>query len=546
MRLHALLVIGALSSIGGCSDDGPAPEPGRGPAADLPPTQEPPSEAVADLPIRHVQWRLTDYRSSDGEGVVAAPGSAYLLRLLSDENGPARLNVSLRCGAVLGDYRLDGSELTTIDARDASDFFGCDSLPPGDARTDAFLVELFVGTQTLSADVTEGVLTLTSASGARARFDSHDGGVTAVRTLAEGVDGGPVLTDDPDAEAGLHLRRFAAYTDPDEARAALGAIDWSDGADRSALADVLEIEGGTLLGFFLGLQSVQGPIGTFVDDVAVEGDRLVVAVRTTTSDGCVADAALGAPFRIVHVAARAPEVVFREAVVPCGDGQVPSDEVSRIDVEFTGDASAVITWDAPPSAGEAVRYDVVRQDGEQGTDVYDGVTVRRYEVDGLVPGIVRTYRIVPVDPGLDESPRGRVLALIADAPSALFQGRVSREAFEAHAESLAGVDAVDCGDRVVSFTDEPDAAPSCAERALADGEAFVRTWTFTGGESPLARALVGDAEGNVWLLDWQTSDVGLSNPFVPNSSSEFDGGLQGQPCPVPLIDDEAGLVRCTD
>ena len=556
MRLRPVAPFAVLLLIlGGCSSDESDGDPetldddseitsGNVPEPDAPPDREPTAEPGIDLPILDIEWRLTAYRTSGGDDVTLAYAtSPYRLRLASDGSVPSPFRVSLDCGAAYGDYRLDGSELTTIDVSDASEAFGCDGEQLGDPRTDAFVLDLFVGTRSLSADVSDGVLMLASASGAQARFRPHDGDAVAARTLAEGVDGGPILTDDPDAEAGLHLRRFVAYTDADEAREALDAIDWRDGADRSDLADVLDTEGGTLLGLYLGLQPVQGPIGTSVNDVAAEEDRLVVALRTTTADGCDADDASGAPFRIVHVGARAPRVVFREAIVPCEDGAGPVDEVSSIDVEFTGDSSAVITWAAPPSAGESVSYDVIRQDGEQGADVYDGVTGRRYEVDDLVPGIVRIYRIVPVDPDSGAVPRGRVLALITDAPSALFKGRVSREDFETHAGSLAGPGAIDCGDRVVSFAGEPEAAPTCAENALADGEAFVRTWTFIGGESPFARALAGDSEGNVWLLDWQTSDVGLSNPFVPSSSFD-DGLLEGRSCPVPLIDDESGRVRC--
>lgn len=363
------------------------------------------------------------------------------------------------------------------------------------------------------------------------------------RTLDEGVDGGPVFADDPE-EAGLHLRRFVAHADAEEARVALAALDWSDGADRSALADILEAEGGTLLGLYPGRQSSQGAVGTSVRDVAVEGDRLVVALRTTTDAGCDADSAFGTPFRVVLVGAEARETLFREAIVPCEEaGAAVPDRVRDVAVEFTGDSSATITWSAPAATGEGVRYDVVSRDGERGADVYDGVDAGRYEVDGLVPGLVRAYRIVPVDPSSGESFTGVDVALVVDAPSALFAGRVRREDFEARARALAGPNAIDCGDGgPAASSAEPKASTGCAERALANGEAFVRTWTLPS-EGEAAIALAANGDGDAWLLDFDLPDAGdFEAAFAP--IADPGGRLLGRPCPVPLLDDAAGEVRC--
>ena len=137
--------------------------------------------------------------------------------------------------------------------------------------------------------------------------------------------------------------------------------------------------------------------------------------------------------------------------------------------------------------GRVIAWDV---DGSGEYRTFDGVSTPRHEVDGLVPGLVRAYRIVPVDPGLDDDPRGVPVGLIVDAPSALFQGRVDREDFEARAAALAGDGAIDCGDVEVgagaaSGSDVGGDAESCADRALANGRPFRRTWTFLGG-SPLS------------------------------------------------------------
>ena len=373
-----------------------------------------------------------------------------------------------------------------------------------------------------------------------------DGPGPAFRTLAAGESGGPPLTDDPD-EAGIHLRRFDAYTDAAEARAALSELGWEDSSDRTNAADVLEREGGTLLGLYLGRQDSLGPYDATVTGVADEGDRLVVAVDTTYGGPCYGDDALGSPFRLVHVAASAPTAVFREALVPCEDdrGSSRPDEVRDVAVEFVDDASAVLTWSAPANGGPGTRYDVVDESGEYRT--FDGVGAPRYEVDGLVPGLVRAYRIVPVDPDLDDAPRGVPVGLVVDAPSALFRGRVRAEDFVARVAALAGDGAVDCGDAesptgIFSAPDAGESAAGCVDRALAEGLAFRRTWTFLVGEAAFARALVGDDAGDVRRLDFALSDVDLGNAFAP--SVDFGGQLLGTPCPVPIVDDANGRVRC--
>lgn len=375
---------------------------------------------------------------------------------------------------------------------------------------------------------------------------SGNGAGPAFRTLAAAVSGGPPLTDDPDG-TGIHLRRFDAYVDADEARAALSSLVWSDGSDRTDAADVLEREGGTLLGLYLGRQTSLGPFDATVTGVADEGDRLVVAVDTAYGGPCYGDGALGAPFRLVHVAASAPAVEFREALVPCeaDPGLEDPHEVRDVAVEFVDDGRAVLTWSAPANGGPDTRYDVVDESGEYET--YDGVDAPRYEATGLVPGLVRAYRIVPVDPDLDGAPRGVPVALVVDAPSALFRGRVRTEDFMARAAALAGDGAVDCGDAESDGGTFPaagagDGAPGCVDRALAEGLAFRRTWTFRVGEAPFARALVGDDAGDVWRLDFALTDVGLANAFAPGD--DLGGELRGTPCPVPVVDDAAGRVRC--
>ena len=310
---------------------------------------------------------------------------------------------------------------------------------------------------------------------------------------------------------------------------------------------MLAREGGTLLGLYLGRQTSLGPYDATVTGVGDEGDRLVVAVDTTYG-GCNGDGALGSPFRLVHVAASAPAVTFREALVPCeaDTGLQDPDEVSDVTVEFVDDERAVLTWSAPANGGPDARYDVVDESGEYRT--FDGVGAPRYEVDGLVPGLVRAYRIVPVDPGLDDAPRGVPVGLVVDAPSALFQGRVQVEDFMARVAALAGDGAVDCGDAespptgIFSAPDTGESAAGCVDRALAEGLAFRRTWTFLVGEAAFARALVGDDAGDVWRLDFALSDIDLGNAFAPGA--DFGGQLLGTPCPVPIVDDANGRVRC--
>ena len=130
----------------------------------------PASEMGADLPIVDVEWELIDYRTSEGEDVPATFSPPYSVRF-SDNEARHPFQASFpTCGRLEGDYLLDGSELTMVDVGDVSAVISCDSTPSGDDRTDTFLADLFVGTQSLSADITGDVLTLMSASGARARF----------------------------------------------------------------------------------------------------------------------------------------------------------------------------------------------------------------------------------------------------------------------------------------------------------------------------------------------------------------------------------------
>ena len=367
----------------------------------------------------------------------------------------------------------------------------------------------------------------------------------AFRTLASAEASGPPLNgNDPD-ELGLHLRRFAAWTSAAEARAALDGLGRSDG-ERESVVSVLEREGGTLVGLFLGLQPSYGHDARVTGVVERDGE-LLIDVRTETAGGCLVEEAFAAPYRIVHVAARAPRTVFREAVVPCtedDDAYADPAEVGRVDVAFAGDAGAVVSWEPPPGATAGIRYDVVDESAEE--TVFDGVDEARYVVDDLVPGVVRALRIVPVTAGAGRSPRGRAVALTVDAPTGAFRGRATRADLDARAAALAGEGARDCGESVTGIgpATGTDVVPGCLEASLAAPSAFTRTWTVDGGDGLTTRTLVGDARGRTWLLRLDLSDVDLANRFAPSVPGA--GSLTGEPCPAPLVEASTGRVRCTD
>ena len=366
-----------------------------------------------------------------------------------------------------------------------------------------------------------------------------------ISILESGIDDGPELTNNTTDDAGIHLRRFYAWTSPEQARTALAALSFSDGGDRSALADVLEQNGGTLIGLFAGLQTSSGVVDTSIDSVETNDERLVVTVKTQVEGNCPADAALAAPYRILHVADTAPDVLFREVIQQCvEDDASNTTRISNITVDFLDDATARVDWVQPSGSDDQTRYDVINTEREQ--EIYDGTNEPSFIISNMVPGIIYSRRIVPIDNNGDVLSQGTSIALMVDAPSGAFRGRAELDDLDKLKISLLGKDVRDCGELTVPYDNDEVASKvaECVSRALEEGVAYAAD-RVVQGEAFDYDSLVGDGNGNSWLLTQGNSDVNnMNNAFAPGRI--FGGYLSGQVCVLPavLIKSNFGRFTC--
>jgi len=86
-----------------------------------------------------------------------------------------------------------------------------------------------------------------------------------INVLEASIDGGPALTTGNTDDAGIHLRRFYTWTNAQQAQSDLATMSFSDGGDRSALANILTQEGGTLICLFSGLQNNIGAVESDIE-----------------------------------------------------------------------------------------------------------------------------------------------------------------------------------------------------------------------------------------------------------------------------------------
>jgi hypothetical protein len=381
-------------------------------------------------------------------------------------------------------------------------------------------------------------------------IDATETDSPVVRILEENVDGGPALTKDNPNEAGIHLRQFHAWNDPEQARSDLATLVFTDGGDRSAWADVLAMEGGTLVALLPGIQRSSGIVNTDIKSITTDNEQLTLTVRTTVAGRCSADDSLATPFRIAHVSAAAPDVLFREAIIPCTEAtdEMGSTSISGISVHFPDDATAHIDWNPPTNTDNQIRYNVVESANQ--ADILESVIQPGHTIHDLVPGVIYTRRIEPVNNDGDALAAGTSIALMVDAPSGVFRGRAVREDLEKLKSQLAGDNPTDCGefanpgdfiipDENINTASE---VSDCVVQALDNGVAFTADRTFIG-EAYSYSSLVGDNMGNRWLLKQGNSDVVLENDFVP-SAPVYGGYLTGQTCETPAVNVNTEEFTC--
>ena len=400
-------------------------------------------------------------------------------------------------------------------------------------NTEESAVESVVGTQTESGTGTvmdEGSEPVTAADD---ESSENNPGPIAVTILEAGVEGGPELTSDSISDAGIHLRRFQAWSDAEQARADLSAASFSDGGDRSSLADILVREGGTIVALYPGLQSSSGVVDANIELVEINDERMTVTIRTQVAGSCTADSALAAPFRILHVAAISPRIFFRESIHECfEEGDIEPSRIGQITVDFPDDTTARIDWVPPIDADDQTRYDVTRSRSE--ADPIDSTAEPTHTISDLVPGVIYTRRIVPVNANEETLSRGTSIALMVDAPASTFRGRATRNDLEALMTRLVGNDLRDCGEFFAILDDDETATEvvECFSEALEENIAFTAERVLIG-EATSYQLLIGDGDGNNWVLMLDNSDVLLENDFAP---STFSGGsLAGRSCMFPQI-----------
>jgi len=369
--------------------------------------------------------------------------------------------------------------------------------------------------------------------------NSDVGQITVLETR---IDGGPELTEGGSLGAGIHLRQFYSWTDSEEAQADLKALPFTDGGDRSAFADILAAEGGTLIALFAGLQNTSGVVDVDVESIGMTDDRMTVLVKSQIEGNCTADSAFATPFRILHVSAATPELQFHEFISPCiaAETVFPND-IGNISIDFTNEATARLHWDPPPIADDQTRYAVV-DIGSELFPMNDSTNELSYTLTNIVPNIVYSRRIVPLDANGNALSQGRSIALMVDAPSSAFRGRANEEDLERLKVQFSGTEAKYCGE--IDGNEQNNAAASevldCISQALEEGIAFTADNIIRTEGSGL-QSLVGDDSGNRWLLGLEFSDVPISNDFAPSTVS--GGGLIGEICPQPTFLMEAGFDR---
>ena len=345
--------------------------------------------------------------------------------------------------------------------------------------------------------------------------------------------GGPELTNNGTEESGIQLRRFYAYTNPEHAQAELGALSFSDGGNGSALVDILTQEGGTLVALFLGLQNSTGVVDADIESVEYVDERLVITVNTQVLGSCTADSAFAAPFRILHIKATAPTVLFREVIQQCVEEEITNTtRISNITVDFLDNSTARINWVPPTISGDETRYDVINVDRE--LETYDGTNEPSITIANMVPGVIYARRIVPIDTNGVVLSQGTPIALMLNAPSGAFRGHAVRSDLEKLKTQLVGDGAKDCGEFTVRFHDDEMVSEisDCVSNALEEGNAFTADRVIIG-EATSYESLISNGVGNSWLLIQSNSDVINTNDFAPDI--KFGGSLTGQVCIQPAV-----------
>ena len=376
------------------------------------------------------------------------------------------------------------------------------------------------------------------------KLPENNTGSISVTVLDAGADGGPELTNGGLNQPGIQLRRFYAWSDAEQARADLAATSFSDGGDRSALADVLIREGGTLIALYPGFQTSSGVVDSAIELVELNDERLTVQVRTQVAGGCVADSAFAAPFRILHVPAASPSVFFRESIHRCyEEDDIDANRVRSVTVDFLDDKTARINWVPPRDAGDRTRYEIsTSRDQASPLNITSALT---HTITDLIPGVIYTRRITPKNTDREGSSRGASVAVMVDAPSGAFWCHADRDDLEALKSRFINSDFTNCG-KFFAFLEDGEGAPEvsdCITQSLEEGSAFTAERVLIG-EAPIYQLLVGDNDGNSWLLELYYTDVSFENDFAPSPSN--GGALSVRPCLLPrvLVQNDRAQFSC--